>query len=84
MRSAAAPTSTHTHTQYKSNVTRRFQFFTPRSHYSRSANDAVRIKVLFGDERGDAKDLQCFPMITDKAQRKQNFAWGSHHEGDGI
>lgn len=22
--------------------------------------------------------------ITDKAQRKQNFAWGSHHQGVGI
>lgn len=23
-------------------------------------------------------------QITDKAQRKQNFAWGLHHQGDGI
>lgn len=23
-------------------------------------------------------------QITDKARRKQNFAWGLHHEGEGI
>lgn len=52
------PPLLHTH---RTKATRRLQFFTPLSHYCRSANDAVRIKVLYGDERGDAKDLQCFP-----------------------